>query len=58
MNMVKEFDEAIDEILSKVDESEAFKRRLKKLILNSLENSYQTEDIIGIIEQIKGPKGG
>ncbi|WP_163853508.1 hypothetical protein [Paenibacillus elgii] len=58
MSMVKEFEEAIDAVLQDIDESEDFKRRFKKLIQNSLENSYRTEDILGILELIKLPIKG
>lgn len=58
MSMVEEFEAAIDSVLRDIDESDAFKKRLKKLIQNSLENSYRTEDILGIIElATASPKG-
>lgn len=48
--MYKELDEAIDEVLKNVQEEDEFKRRLKKLIENSLEKSYLNDDIRNVLK--------
>lgn len=48
--MYKELDEAVDEVLKNVQEEDEFKRRLKKLIENSLEKSYLNDDIRNVLK--------
>lgn len=49
MDRENELNKAIEEILFTVNESEEFKRRLKSLIANAMEDSYLDDDILAII---------
>jgi hypothetical protein len=51
--MYNELTEAIEEILRDVEEDDEFKRRLRKLIENSLEKSYLHEDIRNVLRLTK-----
>lgn len=49
----KELNEAIEEVLSNIDESFEFKSRLKRLIENAMEESYIEDDILAVIGLMK-----
>lgn len=49
MNRDNELNKAIEEVFLKVNENEEFKRRLKRLIANAMEDSYLDDDILAII---------
>jgi ABC-type amino acid transport substrate-binding protein len=40
---------AIENVLSKTNESEDYKKRLKKLIENFIDNSYSDDDIYNVL---------
>lgn len=58
MGSYKELNDAISNVLNKKDETDEFKRRLKKLIENSLDNSCVEDDIRSVIALIKLPSQG
>ncbi|WP_375105958.1 hypothetical protein AB9L15_01645 [Lysinibacillus fusiformis] len=53
MQRNKELNEAIEEVLSNIDESFEFKSRLKRLIENAMEESYIEDDILAVIGLMK-----
>jgi mevalonate pyrophosphate decarboxylase len=42
--------EAIKDVLNEVNESEQFKKRLTKLIENTMKDAYRDDDIIAVME--------
>lgn len=48
--MYKELSEAIEEVLKNVKEDDEFKRRLKKLIDNSLEMASLNDDVRDVLK--------
>jgi hypothetical protein len=51
--MYIELNEAMEEVLKNVHEEDEFKRRLKKLIENSLEQPYLNDDIRNVLKLTK-----
>lgn len=56
MNKDNELNKAVDEIFLTIDESEEFKRRLKRLIANAMEDSYLDDDILAVINLMEKEK--
>lgn len=49
MNRDNELSEAIEEVFINVNEGKDFKKRLKRLIANAMEDSYLDDDILAIM---------
>lgn len=50
MDKNRELNEAIEEVLQEIKESEEFKRRVKRLINNALQETYHDDDILSVID--------
>ena len=53
MDRNKELNEAIEELFQEIEESDEFKRRVKRLIDNAMKDSYLDDDIIAVIDLMK-----